>query len=145
MTGSGTVRAAFGHGSGTVRAQTRGSSPGNTCKEAETARGVLPDTSRQGARSRTGTTDRPAFGVPLASLAVPPGERVPKDPGRPLTGPAPRRCAAPDGSRRPGGLTAANHSYGTNRRGGCAARDYPAGTPAGTLTHLIRPANWSSA
>ncbi len=63
------------------------------------ARGVLADT----CVVRRPALGRPAFGVPLAALAVPPGEKVPGDPGRPRAGTAPCRFAAPDGWRRPGG------------------------------------------
>ena len=113
---SGTARAQLGHSSGRARARQTRARRKNPCTSWDSAGGVLADTSRFTvfrARSRTGTTGRPAYGVPLAALAVPPGEKVPRDPGRPLTGPASRRFAPPDGWRRPGGLAAAHRSPGT--------------------------------
>ena len=139
---SGTARAGLGQGSGTARAQTDGSREENPWKSYESAGGVLADTSRFTmfrARSRTGIVDRAACGGPLAALATSPGERALRPPGRSLAGPAPGRFAAPDGVRRPGGLTAAVKAHKANcSRGGCAAREYPAGRPAGWRTGATR-------
>lgn len=145
---SGTAREHAGSAQGRAGEPRQGRPARKACTAATVREVSWPDTSRTGARSRTGTTDRPAYGVPLATLAAAPGEPASRDPGRPLAGTAHARpAAAPTAGAVPAAHRTATSPTGTTHARRPLELDHTqeaAASDDGRRTHLRARAQTAS-